>query len=238
MARQKGSRNKRKANGSADCDSGSGRDATTDNPRAVAGDNSEMTDDQRHALTAQWATKLREAEKRVKDIRSDIKAELGSDGPKDVKLFIKLLSHEGEAAAKADMESRVRVMRWLGIPLGTQAELFPIVDVRPSSDVAYEAGKRYGLEGEPCCNPHDPSVPQYDAWMNGYQDGQAILIETKLRPMPAQPADDGYGESEQHSDDPEASAQRRRQEHAIDETIGAMAEEQSDGLQIPSEFRQ
>lgn len=220
-----GRRKKNEANGAGDT-------SGADNPRAVEGSNSELTDDQRQALfwqhkrfyEAALAAK-KKANANLKNVAKAAKSELGDTAVADIKLAIELETEEGEANVKARMEAQARVMRWLGLPVGTQADMFPSGDLTPAVDKASADGKRAGLAGEPCACPHDSSVPQYKAWMDGWHDGQKILIETKLRPMPVQSDDES-----EHEETAEDSAQRRRQEHAMDETLSDMASEQAEGL--------
>lgn len=240
MGRPAGSKNKPKTNGAGD-------PSGAEEQRAGPGHNSELSDDQRQALfwqhkrdyVAALAAK-KKADADLKNVAKRAKAELGDTAVADIKLALELETKEGETAVKARMEAQARVLRWLGLPLGTQTELFPDVDPRPSDEVAAEAGKRSGLAGEPCQCPHDASVPQYKAWMDGWQEGQKVLLQTKLRPL----ADAGDGGDEQcdgadgedvrprflkngNGGDPEESARRRKQEHAVDDALADMAAEQA-----------
>jgi hypothetical protein len=72
------------------------------------------------------------------------------------------------------MEETANVLRWSGVSVGETLDMFP-VDRTPGIERAKAEGKRAGLAGEPRKPPHDPSVPQHDAWLDGYHDGQMIL---------------------------------------------------------------
>ena len=98
------------------------------------------------------------------------------------------------------MESQARVLRWLGLPIGQQGELFSAVDLTPAVEKARADGKRAGLKGETCSPPHDPSVPQHAAWIEGWHDGQAVLVQTKMRPMPVQEQNKA-GDAGAHAED-------------------------------------
>ena len=188
MGRLKGSKNKNpKKNG--------GEDAKTAEPAIGhnGGPKVELTEEQRQALffnqhlpkyKAALAAK-KEADRILKQVCKIAKAELGENAVGDIKLAIEAETPEGEAAIKARMESQARLLRWLGLPVGEQGTLFP-TDLTPAVDKARADGKRAGFKGETCSPPHDPSVPQHAAWIEGWHDGQAVLVQTKLRPMPVQ----------------------------------------------------
>ena len=232
MGRPKGSKNK---------SNGAGDSSGADNPLAVAVDNSaELDDDQRQALF--WQHKRRyeaalaakkKADADLKNVAKAAKSELGDTAVADIKLAIELETEEGEARFEARREAENRVARWMGLPEGTQAEM----DLEPAVDKARADGKRAGLQGEQCACPHDSSVPQYKAWMDGWHEGQKVLVETKLRPLSVQDKDEAALIDEERDlrprfmqETPEESARRRRQEHAVDEAIGDMAKEQAESL--------
>ena len=110
-----------------------------------------------------------------------IKAELGKRGVAEIKLAISLGTEEGEAEAKADVESTMRIMKWLGVALGTQADLFPDNDPAPITERAFNEGRRQGLAGEPHNNPHHHTTEAARAHVNGYADGQDTLATTGFK---------------------------------------------------------
>ena len=185
MGRPKGSKNRFKTNGAE-----SGAYASTDATIGHNGGPVDLSDDQRQALfwnqhkpsyeKALAAKKIADAA--FKNTCKLAKSELGNSAVDDIKLAIEAETPEGEAVIKERMESQARVLRWFGLPVGEQGTLFP-ADLSPAVDRARADGKREGFKGEPCKPPHDPSVPQHAAWTEGWQDGQAVLLETKLRPM-------------------------------------------------------
>lgn len=180
----------------------------------------DLTDEQTQALFYQHRDAYSAALKRKKDADTGLKnvckaaiSELGKPVIGDIKLAIELATPEGEAAVKERFEAQARVLRWLGLPFGTQGALFPDgEDLTPSVDRARAEGKRNGLAGEPCEPPHAPSVPQFNAWIDGWHEGQAVLVTTKMRPFPPD-EDDG------EDDSPEDSAQRRRRQYETDESV-------------------
>lgn len=183
--------------------------AAEDNPRAVPGNNI-LNDDQLRALHFNHK-KLYEEElalKKAQDAKFRnvcklIKSEGGSVD--EIKLAIQLDTPEGEKAAQAKIEQQLRVARWNGADFGHQFALLPET---PSVDRAFEEGKIAGLKGVPKKPPHDSSVPQFKRWMEGYDDGQAVLVK-KFTPPPAEakkPPAPTAAEPEKSGDNPEVSS--------------------------------
>lgn len=119
-----------------------------------------------------------------------IKAELGKRGVDEIKLAITLDSEEGEANAKGDIESTLRVMRWMGVPVGTQGDLFPTNDPTPIVDRAFAEGRRHALAGEPRANPHHHTTEAARAYNAGYENGQEEKIRTGIKPIEPEVAGD------------------------------------------------
>lgn len=146
----------------------------------------ELTDDERASLTfthkraytLALAVK-KKADADLKNVCKLAKAELGDDAVPDIKSIIELETEEGEAKLKAEVERRIKVARWMGLPVGVTGNLFDAVDRTPAVDRATAKGKRDGLAGEPCRPNHDPSTPQYTGYMTGYQEGQKIMFAIK-----------------------------------------------------------
>lgn len=137
------------------------------------------------------------ADAHLKDVCKIARSELGPNAVKDIKLAIEAETPEGEESIKSRLESQLRVLRWIGLPVGHQGALFASVDLTPAVDKARADGNRAGFRGERCSPPYDPSVPQYSSWMDGWRAGQDILVST-----------------------PEESASHRRKEYAADEQLG------------------
>jgi hypothetical protein len=148
--------------------------------KAIDRKNSELTPDEKRALHIAHikeytvaADALKKAQAKIKNVGKRIKAEGGSVA--QVKQSILAQTPEGEAALKADMESTAQVLRWAGVEVGETIDMFP-VDRRPSEDRAFDAGKLAGMRGDDCRPPHDPSVPQYQRWLDGWHAAQEILL--------------------------------------------------------------
>lgn len=156
-------------------------DAIDDSIAEDARKNSELTEDERHALHLRHCREYEvalEAKKKadagIKNVGKRIKAE--DDSIARVKKTIRARTPEGEAELRAEIEETAEVLRWSGVSVGESADLFP-EDRTPGVDRAYAEGKRAGMNGDKGQPPHDPSVPQYQSWMRGWQDGQGILSE-------------------------------------------------------------
>jgi hypothetical protein len=112
-----------------------------------------------------------------------IKAELGKRGVAEIKLAVALADENGEAEAKADIESTLRVMRWMGLSVGTQADLFPDNDPTPITERAFAEGRRHGLAGEPRNNPHHHTTEAARSYEAGFAEGQDALATNGIKPI-------------------------------------------------------
>lgn len=151
-----------------------------------------MSDDQLYSLTEQHRQKYEmlldakhKANKALIDYGKIIKSDLGATGLHDIKDLIALDTPEGEAAMKADMERQARVMRWMNIPIGTQGALFGGEDRTPLTERAFNEGKRQGLAGESCSNPHHLTTEAHKFHNDGWAEGQKTMATkgfAKLEP--------------------------------------------------------
>lgn len=146
-----------------------------------AGHNSELTDDQKQALWFQdHKPKLVSLKEQIASLTGDlrnqykkVKADLGLKKA-DVDFALKLADDDGELVEQ--QRRQMMLARWEGHALGTQPDLFGDgVDRTPAIDKAFADGKRACMENQSRKPPHDPSVPQYQSWMDGYDAGQTIL---------------------------------------------------------------
>lgn len=178
-------------------------------PKAGHNSKVELTEDERHALhlrhcreyeVALAAKKKSDAD--IKNVGKRIKAE--DDTVVRVKKTIKARTPEGEAELKAEMEETANVLRWSGVSVGETIDMFP-TDRTPSVDRAKAAGKLAGLAGEVAKPPHAPSVPQYAAWMEGWQDGQEILASAFAKAPTMPPESEHVGNGADLSDVPFAA---------------------------------
>lgn len=165
------------------------KDTKAENPRAVTGDNI-LTEDQQRAVFFNHLKLFKHAETAITEIEVELraaKAELKNvkkliqgEGTKltDIDTALRL-EDGGEKVLKGEIESQIKVAKWLGLPMG-QSDLFG-EDRRPAVDKAFEEGKIAGMKGVSRKPPYDPSVPQHQRWLEGYAEGQAILTK-KFKP--------------------------------------------------------
>ena len=150
-----------------------------------------LSPDQRVALHHNHVRKYEEAVRRKDRAAADlrnvcklIKAEGGT--LEAIKLSVKLQSPEGEKAVRLQIEEMIRIARWMGASVGYQMEMFE--DRRPATDRAYDDGKVAGLSGQIRKPPFsEPSLPQYQRWLEGWGDGQAgLAMKLKAPKAPKQ----------------------------------------------------
>lgn len=154
--------------------------------------NSELTDDEKRAVLIQHQNAYvlalaakRTADADFKNICKKAKAECGPNAVADIKSALALAEPGGREAVEAEIARLHRIARWMGLPVGAEPMMFEMVDRRPAVDVAYDNGKAAGMAGATAQPPHDPSVPQYQRWLEGWHDGQDILASAfkKLEPL-------------------------------------------------------
>jgi len=151
-------------------------------PAMPAGNNMAKTlsDDEQRALFLRDKDALKSARAKVRSATAEVRnvcKRIKSDGFKvlQVEVAIALENEHGEAEQRAEIAMRLQAAKWLGLALGHQLSLFGEPDRTPAVDRAFEDGKTAGLEGQRRQPPYSPEVPQHDAWMNGYYEGQEAL---------------------------------------------------------------
>lgn len=138
----------------------------------------ELTPDEQRALFVHHRTRWNEylaKKKLADDFKKEIVRDLKNDGfsVNDMKIADKLVDDEDKI--RDEVEQRLRVAAWLGMPMGTQLSMFTEPDRTPLVERAFEDGKTAGLEGRPRKPPFSPENPGYEQWMNGFYEGQKIL---------------------------------------------------------------
>lgn len=171
------------------------------NGHSKPGHNSALTDDERRALTRHHKGLYEAADALVEKAKADrtsvanlAKADLGKGAIADIK---DMIANGDEKVLKANLERTLRLARWLGMPVGTQVNMFEA----PVEDRAAEDGRGAGMEGKACDPPRHLAVTSHQAWIGGWHDGQTVLASAfkKLRPepQPEAPAPEAQPESEQ-----------------------------------------
>ena len=112
------------------------------------------------------------ADNALKQFGKEIKADLGKGGLQDIKDAIDLDTPEGEERLKEEMARRARVMRWMGLPIGSEPDMFGGPDRRPVTEKAFAEGKAAGLKAEPFRNPYHQTNPGNAEYAKGYEAGQ------------------------------------------------------------------
>lgn len=145
-----------------------------------------LNDDQRQTLAIGHSTKIeglqtaqRTAVANLRNAYKLAKAELGEDAKQVIDQMILLKTPEGEVEIKARMERLQRAARWMGMPMGAQSDMFE--DRRPDTDRAFENGKIDRLASKANNNPHHPTLPQHDAYEDGYRRGGELFVEAQRR---------------------------------------------------------
>ena len=140
---------------------------------AKAASKTDLTDDQLQALTAHHANaykvsleakKLKDAE--FKNVCKLAKAE--GVTVDEIKMYLDIVTPEGQARVKAQVEMAARIARWRNADAGTQFKLFDDGDTN-----SFQAGKEVGLAGDPLKVPAGRDVEEFS---RGWHEGQRIKI--------------------------------------------------------------
>lgn len=154
----------------------------------AAGHNSgELTEDQTKKL---FFTHLRPIKAKKEAIKKLV-GELGNlfkvaktDGFAKKKIeFALACENDDDDSMLQEHKWRIEIASWMMHPIGTQMEMFDGVDRRPAVDRAKAEGKKAGLSGDSRQPPYDPSVPQHQAWLEGWHEGQEVKIEKGIKPL-------------------------------------------------------
>ncbi len=162
MGRPKGSKNK--TNGQAANGIGHNGD-------------SKLTDDERRALTLhhkrlyEAADALVEAAKNERTQVGELaKADLGKGALGEIK---DMIAFGDEKKLKAEVERKLRLARWMGLPVGMSVDLF--ADRQPAEERWAAEGKTAGMAGQTCTPPVHLPPSGHQVWIGAWHEGQAIL---------------------------------------------------------------
>lgn len=152
------------------------KDGASSAPKATI---ESLSDDQQYSLTEQHRQKVEKALATKKAAAAAYlnackiaKAELGADGMDRINDLIALSTPEGEKRMKEQIERQITVMRWMNVPIGTQGSIFGEEDRTPITERAFNEGKRQGLAGESCVNPHHHTTEAHRRFNDGWAAGQ------------------------------------------------------------------
>lgn len=94
-------------------------------------------------------------------------AEAEGIGRDEIELAIKLETDEGKAELERRREREERVARWMGEPLGSQADLV--------GDAHFDDGKRAAMSDEMRKPPQQLGQRDSQRWLEGYDAGVQIM---------------------------------------------------------------
>lgn len=143
------------------------------------------------------------ADAKLKNVAKTVKSDLGEHGLQQIKDYELAQTPEGQAALKAEIEARAQAMRFAGMPVNTQVDMFE--DLAPLAERAFAAGEEAGMRGDTLANPYNEASAEGQEYARGWHAGQeSIFAITKLRDEQA--GGDTLIEGEAHSgDDPFAA---------------------------------
>ncbi|MFU0503620.1 hypothetical protein [Pseudaminobacter sp. NGMCC 1.201702] len=149
---------------------------------AEAGHNSGMAEKDQQVLffiNRNEYVRLLEAKKAadaaLRNHGKQIKADLGENGMRQIKLYEELRTPEGEAKFKAQRAADAQAAAWAGLPVNTQADMFS--DLAPLDERAFNVGEEAGLRGDTLANPYDENSHHGREFKRGWESGQAKLAE-------------------------------------------------------------
>lgn len=150
------------------------------------GHNSQLTDDEKRALTLHHKRSYEAADALVEKAKADrtavadlAKSDLGKGALADIK---DMILAGNSKKMKTMLERAQRLARWAGLAVGTAPQLFEAAAVN-----RFEDGKTAGMEGQSCEPPKGLAVDASQQWISGWHEGQTILASAfkKKRPISA-----------------------------------------------------
>jgi hypothetical protein len=152
------------------------------------GHNSQLTEDEKRALTLHHKRAYEAADALVEKAKADrtaiadlAKSDLGKGALADIK---DLILASSDKKMKALVERTMRLARYAGLAIGTQTNLFE------SKADHFDQGKVAGMEGQTCEPPKNLAQDTAQLWIAGWHEGQTVLASAfkKKRPIDGTPA--------------------------------------------------
>ncbi len=177
---------------------------------AKPGHNSQLTDEERRALTLHHKKAYEAADALVEKAKNDRSAvaELAKHdlGKSAVAEFKEMIEDGDPKKLRSKVERTMRLARWAGLPVNFQPSMFEApVDRR-------EEGKSAGMAGEECKPPQSLAHDAGQTWIAGWHEGQQILASAFLKKRkPAEP--DGADDEPRRADPGNDLPIERRPEH-------------------------
>lgn len=147
---------------------------------AVTPPSNVLTEDQQAALFFQHKNKIVALREKLASVNSELRTAFKvakSEGftKKEIDFAIALEDDEDDKIQKERLRQN-QIARWLGVPLGTQAELDLQPDRRSIEEKAAAEGKKAGMNGETLNPPYAPGTPGYEPYVEAWHLGQAAIF--------------------------------------------------------------
>lgn len=128
--------------------------------------------------------KKKEADAALRNHGKIIKSDHGDHGLDLIKLSLKIIEGDSDAleAEKEKLNGTLRIMRWEGVPLGVQGELFTAFDERPIEERAFELGRADGIAGKAMKPPIElvgNQGPAFEEYCRGWHLGQDKIFDIR-----------------------------------------------------------
>lgn len=159
----------------------------------------------RNYLAALEAKKTADA--KLKLVAKGIKADLGPFGLDQIKAYEQARTAEGQQEIKDRRAAMDQALRFAGIPVGTQLDIFE--DRTPLVERAYRDGREAGLRGDTLRNPYNEASEEGQSYAKGWHDGQGALFAGIRKKEEAAATDEvikGAAEDESDPFEPELQA--------------------------------
>jgi|GEM_PF-4057401 len=155
-----------------------------DGNAAGMGHNSQLTDEEKRALTLHHKRAYEAADALVEKAKADrtaiadlAKSDLGKGALADIK---DMIVADNPKKMKAVLERAQRLARWAGLKVGSQPQLFEAAQIDHTED-----GKTAGMSGITCEPPKNLAHDAAQKWIQGWHEGQTVLMSAfkKKRPI-------------------------------------------------------
>jgi hypothetical protein len=150
------------------------------------GHNSQLTDDEKRALTLHHKRAYEAADALVEKAKADrtaiadlAKSDLGKGALADIK---DMILADNPKKMKSVLERAQRLARWAGLKVGSQPQLFEAAEIDRN-----EEGKTAGMSGATCEPPKTLAQDAQQIWIAGWHEGQSILAAAFKKKRPVDP---------------------------------------------------
>lgn len=155
-------------------------------PAPTAGHNSEMTEAEEKALFFHHLRKREECDGRIKAAQADKKAAgklAQADGMviADLDYASKAIGADDKGKVTDRFTAFGKILSWLGFVSGYQPDLFK--DRAPALERIEGDGERAGLAARERLSAYEAGSDEDQAWLRGYDRGQAIVRDNLLTAM-------------------------------------------------------